>query len=134
MTRINAGIHPAELPDALLLAEHREIKRIPNAVAASRAVLSGCTPSEFTLGTGHVRFFYTRLGYLLRRYAAIHDECKRRGLKVQSYHAVWGEIPRMIQLDWTPTAAARETVIARIRSKGFQLLPPPTDREIDHDI
>ena len=30
MTRINCGIPPEELSDKHLLAEHREIKRIPN--------------------------------------------------------------------------------------------------------
>jgi hypothetical protein len=32
MTRINTGIPPKELTDKHLLAEHREIKRIPNCI------------------------------------------------------------------------------------------------------
>ena len=36
MTRINVGISPAELNDKHLIAEHREIKRIPNCVAKGK--------------------------------------------------------------------------------------------------
>ena len=32
MTRINAGIPPKKLTNRHLLAEHREIKRIPNVI------------------------------------------------------------------------------------------------------
>ena len=32
MTRINVGIPPAELTGKHLIAEHREIKRIPNCI------------------------------------------------------------------------------------------------------
>ena len=32
MTRINVGIDPSELNMKMLMAEHREIKRIPNCV------------------------------------------------------------------------------------------------------
>ena len=36
MTRVNVGIPPVELVDQHLLAEHREIKRIPNCVAKGK--------------------------------------------------------------------------------------------------
>jgi deoxyribonuclease (pyrimidine dimer) len=71
MTRINAGIRPAELVDQHLLAELREIKRIPNVVKQGKAKLDGI-PERFSLGTGHVRFFYNKLGYLLRRYRSLY--------------------------------------------------------------
>lgn len=57
MTRINL-IAPAELCDQHLLAEHRELTRIPNAVAKRKFSLLG-QPEDYKLGTGHVRFFLT---------------------------------------------------------------------------
>ena len=72
MTRINAGIPPAQLTGKHLIAEHREIKRIPNAIAKGRYNLK-TAPKEFTLGTGHVSFFYTRLGYLKQRYIDLYN-------------------------------------------------------------
>ena len=41
MTRINVGISPTELTDKHLLAEHREIKRIPNCIARGRYNMEG---------------------------------------------------------------------------------------------
>ena len=61
MTRVNTGISPFELPTKLLLAELREIKRIPNLVKSGKFSLIG-QPPEFTLGKGHVKFFYDKLG------------------------------------------------------------------------
>ena len=54
MTRINL-VPPAELCDQHLLAEHRELTRIPNAVAKGKYHLKG-QPTEYKLGEGHVRF------------------------------------------------------------------------------
>ena len=58
MTRINVGIPPAELVNQHLLAEHREIKRIPNCVAKGKYNMDGM-PERFKLGTGHVKFFFS---------------------------------------------------------------------------
>lgn len=54
MTRINL-VPPEELCDQHLLAEHRELTRIPNAVAKGKYHLKG-QPAEYKLGEGHVRF------------------------------------------------------------------------------
>ena len=67
MTRINVGVLPKELHDKHLIAEHREIKRIPNTIRNGRFKLDG-QPSEFKLGKGHVKFFYDKLMYLKNRY------------------------------------------------------------------
>ena len=50
MTRINVGIQPVELTDQHLIAEHREIKRIPNCVAKGKYNMEG-VPDKFKLGT-----------------------------------------------------------------------------------
>ena len=74
MTRINSGIPSAELLDMHLLAEHREIKRIPNCIKKGRYCLTGI-PSKFKMGTGHVKFFYDKLKYLHERYIELHRDC-----------------------------------------------------------
>ena len=62
MTRINVGIPPEELTDKHLLAEHREIKRIPNCIAKGKYNMDGI-PDRFKLGKGHVKFFYNMNDY-----------------------------------------------------------------------
>ena len=121
MTRINADIHPRELPDKLLLAEHREITRIPNAVTSGRAVLV-TSLAQFTLGTGHVRFFYYRLGYLRRRYHALLVECRHRGFNVTDKSDAFARVPPAHLQDYKPSARDRQIVLDRIASKGFTLL------------
>jgi len=122
VTRINVGIHPSELPDKLLLAEHREIKRIPNAVNRGKANLCNI-PEQFTLGTGHVKFFYDKLYYLQVRYVGLYEECLARGFKVQNYISAWRSLPIDLYNGYKPTPADRQLIIDRITSKGFTLLP-----------
>ena len=88
MTRINVGIPPAELNGRHLIAEHREIKRIPNLVNRGRYSLDN-QPDTFKLGKGHVKFFYDKLLYLKRRYDALYNECRKRGFNVQNYSSAW---------------------------------------------
>jgi hypothetical protein len=125
MTRINVGIEPRELPDKLLLAEHREIKRIPNVIKSGRYSLAGI-PDQFCLGTGHVKFFYNKLGYLHIRYGYLYRECIARGFKVQFYGSAWNELDdnasRTLFHNYIPTDRDRQLLIERITSKGFSLL------------
>lgn len=61
MTRINV-VPVEELCDQHLLAEHRELTRIPNAVARGRFSLLG-QPADYKLGEGHVRFSLTSFNF-----------------------------------------------------------------------
>jgi deoxyribonuclease (pyrimidine dimer) len=123
MTRINVGIMPEELPSKLLLAEHREIKRIPNMITSGKARVSNI-PEKFTLGTGHVKFFYDKQCYLHLRYIDLYLECVNRDFQVQDYSSAWGTVPRYLFNDWTPSDHDRQIIIDRIESKGFKLLCP----------
>lgn len=78
MTRINV-VPPETLTDQHLFAEYRELPRVlPLAAAAvRRGVVIG--PSRYTMGKGHVTFFYSRTDYLVGRHAAIVTELLRRG-------------------------------------------------------
>ena len=116
MTRINVGIQPAELNDQHLIAEHREIKRIPNCVAKGKYNMDGI-PDRFKLGTGHVKFFYNKLLYLKFRYASLYTECVRRGFNVQNYIGAWNNVPEELMNDYKPTYVDRLIVQERILEK-----------------
>ena len=81
MTRINV-VPPSELCDKHLLAEIRELPRIPNSINSGRAKVDCPKPDQYVLGRGHVSFFYNKLGWLHERYNALHAECTARGFKV----------------------------------------------------
>ena len=102
MTRINVGIPPKELTSKHLIAEHRELKRIPNVVAKGRCNLNSI-PKEFSLGKGHVSFFYDKLGYLKERYIDLYNECITRNFNVQNYLPSWDGIPQELMNNYTPT-------------------------------
>lgn len=116
MTRINV-VPVTELCDQHLLAEHRELTRIPNAVAKGKYHLQG-QPSDYKLGEGHVRFFFNKLRFLKNRYDLLHKECQARGFNVQYF---WPDnLPQDINLwqDYTPTEHAlyinRERIALRM--------------------
>ena len=123
MTRINVAILPQELPNNLLLAELREIKRIPNMVRSGKAVIKDI-PEEFKLGSGHVKFFYDKGLYTLNRYLALYEESKRRNLNTQDFSEAWEGYPKDLMNDYSEKPRDRELLINRIvNEKGFNLIP-----------
>ena len=116
MTRINVGIPPIELTDKHLLAEHREIKRIPNCIAKGKYNMDGI-PDRFKLGTGHVKFFYNKLLYLYHRYIKLYKECIKRGFNVQWYGSAWNNVPQELMNYYQPTDIDREIIKKRINEK-----------------
>ena len=116
MTRINVGIPPAELVNQHLIAEHREIKRIPNCIAKGRYSMDGI-PDRFKLGTGHVKFFYNKLLYLKSRYIKLYEECISRGFNVQNYINAWDNVPNELMNDYQPTGVDRDIIKERINLK-----------------
>lgn len=121
MTRINVAILPEELPNKLLLAEHREITRIPNTVKTGRAIIKDL-PLKFTLGKGHVKFFYNKLLYLKKRYESLYSQCVKRGFNVTNKSSAFDDIPDRLLNDYTETEEDRHILVERIESKGFKLL------------
>ncbi len=81
MTRINL-IDPKKLCDQHLLAEHRELTRIPNDVLKRDGVLPLSDEPAYLLGKGHVTFFRDKLLFLKNRYDQLHQECTLRGFNV----------------------------------------------------
>ena len=113
MTRINVGIPPTELVNQHLIAEHREIKRIPNCIAKGKYNMEGI-PDKFKLGIGHVKFFYNKLLYLKNRYISLYNECIKRGFNVQNYIDAWDNIPQELMNDYKATYKDRLIIQERI--------------------
>lgn len=116
MTRINVCYPVEKLTTKHLIAEHREIKRVPNVVKSGKAKIENI-PDQFCLGTGHIKFFYNKLGYLLKRYELIYQECIRRNFNVEYYGNAWAGIPKSLMGDWQPSKHDCEIIVERINSK-----------------
>lgn len=118
MTRINC-IPVTELTNKHLLAEYRELPRI---FKAARLPKSGETfPTHYKLGTGHVKFFYTRLGWCYERQQQLYAEMKRRDYKPtfhpQGLLLEWGAEKVRLWNDWTPTPEAMAINRERIKER-----------------
>lgn len=116
MTRINASIRPAELNNAMLFAEYREIKRIPNMVKSGKAVVKNI-PKIFKLQSQHVVFFYDKILYLSKRSNELYKECLKRGIKAEDYSEAYKNIPPHLFNDWRETKEARELLKERINQR-----------------
>lgn len=120
MTRINC-VPVDELSGPHLVAEYRELPRVFALAekAAKRANLN--QPDSYTLGKGHLLFFYTRLGYLARRHGELILEMKRRGYK-PSFTGVRRQdfpgIPDLFWSDWQPTPLALRLNRQRIKERA----------------
>lgn len=79
MTRINL-VDPSELSSKHLVAEYREIVRVFALARKSQHEMhKKKVPSAYTLGTGHVLFFYDKLKFVSDRYDSLCDEMLKRG-------------------------------------------------------
>jgi hypothetical protein len=116
LTRINAHIPPAELCDAHLLAEYREITRVPNTIRSGRAVIKDI-PRKFTLGQGHVKFFYNKIGFIKDRYEQLYDECIARGFNIESKHNSFENIPQSLMNNWQNNEEANLLIRQRIQER-----------------
>ena len=123
MTRINC-IDPSLLSDKHLGAEYRELPRIfglvKDAINRGEKPTDSRNPKNYVLGTGHVRFFYPKLGYLTERYLALCNECRSRGRVVNFGNP--DELVQGIPSDWfgywQPTEADKGLNISRINARG----------------
>lgn len=90
MSKINSAIPVRCLTDEHLLAEHREIKRLPYCL--DKATQSGSInyiPEKFTLGKGHVLFFLNKMWFTYIRYHKLLSECLVRDFSVKDYSENW---------------------------------------------
>jgi len=117
MTRINSAINVRNLTDEHLLAEHREIKRLPSVYKKriDKGKDFSDSPDKFTLGSGHVIFFANKGKFTLDRYFELYDECIRRGFKVENYKKNWTVYN--VFNDYTSTDIEREMLVSRITDR-----------------
>lgn len=94
MTRINAKINPAYMPDKILGREINEILRPFNkAHKRAEAGTLSCKPTTmFKLGAGHESFFFDKIAFLHFRYTLLQNEWhKRFGAYFGSYTEYLGK-------------------------------------------
>ena len=122
MTRINL-IKPSELSDQHLIAEYREIFMVGSALPRSLNSKNWKRtkenlPKEFTLNTGHVKFFYNKGRYLHKRYLTLIEEMQNRGmnpnLERQFKKEQW---PSKFYKDWEPKEKDIQLIRKRIEEK-----------------
>lgn len=129
MTRINC-INPSHLNDKALSGEWHEIPRV--ITLAKDAYWKGTdvfnktmkrVPSAYTMGTGHVLFFYPRLGYIVNHYHQLAEECKNRGWKVNPIpeDQLLKYVPKMLLNDWQPDENAIQTNMQRLIERNSLL-------------
>ena len=124
MTRINSNIPVKKLSDEHLLAEHREIKRLPSCLRKAIQCKSiNKIPNQFTLGTGHVKFFLNKQKFIYNRYKEIYQELLNRGFNIEDYSNNWKEfINTKYFNDYIPTIEEynllKQRIIERIKSSS----------------
>lgn len=97
MARINC-VDVKILSRQHLVAEYRELPRVYALAAKSKA--GRRLPTNYTMGTGHILFFYNKLGWIKTRHKQLIDEMVRRG-----YTPKFTQAPDIQPHDqmWSPT-------------------------------
>ena len=115
MTRINV-VPVTELTGQHLMAEFRELTRIPNGILAGRLQrFYPDAPPDYVLGPGHVKFFCGRLPFLYYRYHMLLRECRERGFNVTP---IWpANLPLQPGDNYIPTPEALALNRARIAQR-----------------
>lgn len=67
-----------------LVAEYKEVMRLPGNLQTSlnrksKPFSMTEIPKEYTMGKGHVKYFYNKFGYLKSRFESLVQEMLRRG-------------------------------------------------------
>lgn len=119
MTRINC-VPVEELHSKHLVAEYRELPRVFK-LAEAYAVKHGQPPADaptvYTLGKGHVKFFYTHLGYCQLRFLQLVKEMELRGYSPQFRTVQEYLVPLSWRSEWTPTTEALSLNRERIKQR-----------------
>lgn len=119
MTRINVGINPIKLTDQHLIAELRELPRVFTAVAnrIRKGKDFNDIPPKFTLGTGHVKFFYDKCEYLADRHISLRLEFMKRYNRQYDFDPNRISVPDFVFNNYVPTEDDKKILIERITKR-----------------
>lgn len=129
MTRINC-VPAAELCRQHLVAEYRELPRVFKLAEAAAQRGPALAPANYTLGPGHVKFFYARLGYCRRRFQELVAELLRRGYHPQYTSCPVVEVPASWWQDWAPDATSLQLNRQRLADRQ----PKPTASRLARQV
>jgi deoxyribonuclease (pyrimidine dimer) len=124
MTRINC-IPTEDLLDQHLLAEYNEmamaLASLRRSKASGKPLPKGKT---YTLGPGHVIFFYDKGKFLKRRYESLKTELLRRGFRLNENRRMEWEVydDPALENDWQPSEEDQKVNVERILQR--MLLKP----------
>jgi deoxyribonuclease (pyrimidine dimer) len=117
MTRISVGF-VKQCADKHINKERIEVLRIPNAIKKGTAKVDlKKIPKDFRLGSGHVTFFYNKVGFLKKHYEALTEECIKRGFNPTDYSDAFNDIPSHLMNDYAPTEYDIQIVRERITER-----------------
>lgn len=122
MTRINV-VDPKELSRQHLVAEYREITRLPGNLTAwlnrkTKAPDFSEIPTEYKLGTGHVKHFFDKMLFLQKRFEAIIQEMESRGYKPKfKDSSIFANCDKKFYNDYVPTEEAIRINRERIKER-----------------
>ena len=122
MTRINC-IPPQELTDKHLFAEWREMPRLVGNLnkslnRKSKPFTTQEIPDTYTLGKGHVKFFYNKFTWLHERHRNLTKELLKRNFNLgRTDSDVFLEVPEEYKNSWQPTEEAMRINRERIRER-----------------
>ena len=111
MTRINV-VPVKELTVKHLVAEYREITRLPKNLHTSlnrkgKGFSFSEIPQSYTLGKGHVKYFYDKMKYLKIRFEQLVSEMLNRGYNPQYRDSsIFENCPKEFFNDYTPNVEA----------------------------
>ena len=123
MTRINV-IPPRKLSDKHLIAEYRELPRIFGLIRAAQdrgeSINDKRNPAQYVLGSGHVRFFYDKAGWLQCRQQELVNECLHRKFNITytDTSKLLNGIRHRRRKNWEPSEADEALNIERINQRG----------------
>lgn len=124
MTRINL-IDPSKLSTKHLVAEYREITRLPGNLALSLNRKSKSfdlseIPPSYVLGPGHVKFFYDKMLFLEKRFKSLVEEMIKRGYNPNFRDETIFKASELFYNDYIPTEEAINLNIQRILERTKQ--------------
>lgn len=121
MTRINL-VPVEELVDKHLVAEKHEITRVL-ALARNHNPRTVKIPPTYRMGTGHVTFFYNKIGFIISRYHELCKEMRKRGFNVTELttEAMLEGMPPHLVRGYNPTEEAIEISRARLKERLLEI-------------